>query len=79
MVDLNVRLRELQDDREDELTTALTGSRLGDVTDHFPSRWGYQGTGSWTWQMRWEVRIVTGRGDYILISYENDFIKSVVR
>ena len=79
MGDINVRPREPQDNREDKLSLALAGSGLVDVTDHFAPRWQYQGTESWTWQMRREVRMVTGRGDYILSSYRDDFIKEGVR
>ena len=68
-----------QDDREDELASALAGSGLGDVTAHFTQRRRYRGTGSWTWQMRREVRLVTGRDKYILISYRYIFVKAVVR
>ena len=32
--DLNLRLRELQETREEELATALVDSGLGDVTAH---------------------------------------------
>ena len=46
MGDLNVRLRESRDAREDEIGTAMANSRLGDVTDHFIPRRRYRGTGS---------------------------------
>ena len=72
MVDINFSLREPQDDREDNLATALAGSRMTDVTAHFTPRWWYQGTGNWTCQMRQKGRTVTGRGDYILISDRDD-------
>ena len=42
--DLNIRLREPRDNREDELPPTLAGNGLGDVTAHFtPRRW-YIGT-----------------------------------
>ena len=47
--DLNVRLRELQDARGDELAAALADSGLGDVIAHFITRWQYRGKGNWTW------------------------------
>ena len=36
--DTNVRLREPQEDREDELALALAGSGMGDVTAYFTPR-----------------------------------------
>ena len=77
--DINVRLRELYNNREDELTLAMAGSGLGDVTSHFTPRRRYRGTGNWTWKTRREVSLVTGRGDYILISDRDDFFKSGVQ
>ena len=50
--DLNVRLREKRDAREDELATALEDSGMGDVTAYFMPRWRYRGMGDWTWRMR---------------------------
>ena len=45
--DLNVRLREPQDTREEDLATALTGSGLVGMTSHFvPRRW-YRGVVIW--------------------------------
>ena len=35
--------------------------------------------GGWTWKIRQEVRQVTGRGDYILISDRDNFVKAGVR
>ena len=49
--DLNARMREPRDDREDELAPALVGIGLGDVTAHFTPRRRYQGTGGCTCQM----------------------------
>ena len=46
---INVRLRKLQNDREDELVSALSGSNLVDVIAHFTPRQRYQGTRGWTW------------------------------
>ena len=77
--DLNVRLRELQDARGDELAAALADSGLGDVIAHFITRWQYRGKVNWTWQMRQEGRQVTGRGDYILRSDRNSFVNLGVR
>ena len=79
MGDLNVRLRELQDNREDEHVLALAGSGMGDVTANFTLRQRYRGIESWNWHMRWEVRMVTGRGDYTLNSDRDEFIKVGVR
>ena len=47
--DLNVRLRETWDNREDKLATALAGSGLTDVTAHFTPRRRYRWTDNWTW------------------------------
>ena len=74
--DLNIRLRKLRDDREDELASALAGRGLGDMTSHFTPRRRYQGTGCRTWKIRWDFRMVTGRGYYILISNRNEFFKA---
>ena len=60
LVDRNVKMREPQDDREDELATILAGSGLTDVTAHFMPRRRYRGTENWTCQMRWEGRTVSG-------------------
>ena len=79
MGDINVRLRELRDDREDKLASALAGTGMDDVTAHFTPRRQYRGTGSWTWQMRREGRMVTGRGDYILSSDRDIFVKAGVQ
>ena len=79
MGDLNARLRELRNDREDELALTLEGSELEDVTAHFTPRRHYQGTGNWTWNISQEGRMVTGRGKYILKSDKDDFIKEGVR
>ena len=54
--ELNVTLRKPRDDREENLVSALAGSRLGNVIDHFTPRWRYIGTGSWMWKMRVEGR-----------------------
>ena len=64
---------------EEDLALVLAGSGLGDMTAYCMPRWRYQGTESWTWQMRCEGRLVTRRGDYILSSYKNDFIKAGLR
>ena len=66
MGDINVRLREPREIREDELVSALVDSRLGEMTDHFTPRRRYRGTGSWMWQMSCEGRLVTVRGNCIL-------------
>ena len=44
--DLDIRIRGTRDDRVDELASSLTGSELGDMTDHFTLRRRYQGMGS---------------------------------
>ena len=77
--DLNARPRELRDNREDELASTLAGSGLDNVTSHFTLRRQYQGTGSWTCQMRGEGRLVERRGNYILRSYRDIFVKAGVR
>ena len=77
--DLNVRLRETWDNREDKLATALAGSGLTDVTAQFTLRRQYRGMENWTWQMRREGRTVTGRGNSILSSDRNEFTKARVR
>ena len=56
--DLNVRLREPWDDREDDLATALAGIGLTDVTAHFTPKRQCQGKENWTRQMRREGRTV---------------------
>ena len=76
--DLNIRLRKLRDDRENELSSALAGRGLGDMTSHFTPRLWYQGTGCWNWKIRWDVRLVTGRCYYILISDMNKIFKAGV-
>ena len=55
---------------------ALAGIRLGDVTDHFTLSQQYRGTWNGTWQMRREVRQVTGRGEYFLRSDRDRFVKA---
>ena len=77
--DLNIRLREPREDREDELATALAGIGLMDVAAHFTPRRRYRGTGNWTWKMRQEGSMVTGRGDCILSSDRYDFAKAGVQ
>ena len=64
--DINVRLMEPREIREDELASALVDSRLGNMTEHFTPRRRYRGKGSWMRQMSREGRLVTGRGDCIL-------------
>ena len=78
LVNINARLREPQDDREDELATALTGSVLMDVTSHFTTRQHYRGRENSAWQVGWEGRKVSGSGDYILVSDRDDFTKAGV-
>ena len=77
--DLNVRLRKPQDNREEELATALEGSGLTGVTAHFTPRQRYLGTENWTWHMRREGMAVSGRGKYILGSDRDEFTKAGVR
>ena len=38
---------------------------LEDMISHFTLRRRYRVDGRWTWQMRREYQLVTGRGDYI--------------
>ena len=39
--DLNIRMREPRDDREDKLALPLAGSGLGYATAHLTLRWRY--------------------------------------
>ena len=52
---------------------------MGDVTALFTPRRRYRGTGIWNWQMRREVILVTGKGDYILSSDKDSFFKAGVQ
>ena len=58
---------------------SLAVSGLGKVTAHFKLRWRYRGMGSWMCQISQEGRQVTGRGDYILSTNQDSFVKAGVR
>ena len=47
--DLNVRLREPRDAREEDLETTLAESGVFGMTSHFVARRWYREAGSWTW------------------------------
>ena len=57
---LDVRLREPLNERKEELATALADRGLVNMTVHFTLKRRYIGEGRWMWQMRQEVRHVTG-------------------
>ena len=61
LVDLNVRLVELRDAREEELVTVVADCGLEYITDHFIPRRSYRGDRRWTWRMRRDDQQVTGR------------------
>ena len=69
----------MQYNREDNLALELVGSGLGNVISHLAPRRRYQGMGTWTWQMRREGRLETGRGEYILSSDRDTIFKEGVR
>ena len=79
MGDINVSLREPRDNMEEKLVAALARIRLGDVTAHFTLRWWYRGMGRWTCQMSREGSLGAVRGDYIISSDRDDFIKAGLR
>ena len=46
---LNMRLGNPRDEREEDLTTAISDRGLVNMTDHFLTRRQYRGVGGWTW------------------------------
>ena len=77
--DLNVRLRELRNKREEELATKLADSWLANMIAHFMPRRRYREGRCWTWRMRQEGRKVTDRGDYVLSTDRHNFSNAGVR
>ena len=70
---LNTRLAQPRNQREEELSTATTNHDLEDQTKKFIPWQCYRGEEGWTWNMRREGRTITDREDYILGSYHRDF------
>ena len=66
--DLNTRLEEPRDVREKDLDMSLADHVLKDVARHFTPRRRYKGQCLWKWHMKMEVRKVTRRGDYVLVT-----------
>ena len=64
--DLNLRLREPRNEREEDLATALANPGLVNRTDHLPPRRQYRGEECWAWIMRQKGPQVTGQGEYVL-------------
>ena len=60
--DLNVRLREPHDAREEKLAAVVAASGLVDMIAHFMPGRKYRGDVRCTWRMRREDRKVTGLG-----------------
>ena len=46
---INIRLREPQDSREEDIATALADSGMVNITAHFMPRRRYRGAESWAW------------------------------
>ena len=67
--DLNVRLRDPCDGREEDLEMVLADCGLVNMTDHSLPRRRYMGDGRWMWRIWQEGRHMMGRGDYVLSMY----------
>ena len=79
MGDLNTRLGDPRDKREEDLETALMDQGLVNMTDHFLTRRRYRGAGSWVWTMPRDRRQVTESGDYILSTDRISFVNAGLR
>ena len=79
MGDLNARLGDPCDEREEDLATALADRGLVNMTDHLFPRRNYRGSGSWAWSTQREGRRVTGRGDYTLSTDRISFTNAGLR
>lgn len=72
--DINVDLRQVDDDRSEDIATALTLVGLQDVSDHFTHP-----RGRWTWSQRRQNRYVRTVTDCILAESPEEFSRWAVK
>ena len=61
--DLNACLVQPQDQRKEDLKTAIPNYGLVEQILYLIPSWGYRGKGGWPWRMWIYERPITGRGD----------------
>ena len=79
MGDMNTRLGDPCDEREEDLSTVLVDMGMVNMMDHFMHRRRCRGPCSWTWRMQWEGCQVTGMGEYTLSFDRHNFTNMGLR
>ena len=73
IIDFNAYLENKRDQREEKLAPVLAGHGLTDQARHFVPRQRYRTEGNCTWRMWIEGILISGPGDYILGTTQQDF------
>ena len=77
--DLNARLEQPQDQREEDLVTAIVNYGIVDQTLQFIPRRNYRWNGGWSCSMWGEGRLITVGGYYIIGTQGRDFYNICIR